>query len=738
MRALSEARQAIVAAILGMVITLSFYGYLRIAESEHATAQIQNEAYNIQRQLRQTMINHLFMVEWIAREWEQNDQAVEERWQADANIITLYYQGVQTLVWLDPQRRIKKVFPEQGNYGLVGSQFSGTETIDMLANNDAIQHAIVGKAGNLGRHPTDIGLFVQVDGAEKGIFGAILSLQDLINNVVRANISEGFQLALANENGLLYSFQGDQQTKQQWQVNTSLQVLGNRWTLTVWPTPNKLEELLGGVSTAVLTAGLAVTLLLTFVLYIFGVSRHRSQELADTNLELYAEIEERERVEQQMAYLAEHDALTGLANRNALMRFLTEKMPATEQHKTILAVIFIDLDRFKEVNDALGHTVGDELLKRVARRLQKIAPESTFIARTGGDEFVLAAPDSESSHYVTELAKQLLLALDTHFFVDAYELFISASIGIAFAEDADYSAENVVRNADTALYQAKEAGRNTYQIYSRAVHRDLTEKLELMKRLRHAVEQENLVVYYQPKIDLNSRRIIGAEALVRWVEDDGKVIGPDQFIPIAEDTGLIIPISDFVMRQATEQLKQWHDLGYDDLTMAINISGKQLHTPDLIDKVLDTVHQARIGPQFIELELTEQVFIENIQSHRHFMHAIREHGIALAIDDFGVGYSSLSYLKNFPVTSLKIDRSFVQDLPGDNDDATITQTIINLAKNLEIDIVAEGIETEQQVDFLMERECFVGQGFLFSRPIPAEQFTQLLQKYQGLIPIQIA
>ncbi|MCL5051549.1 MAG: EAL domain-containing protein, partial [Firmicutes bacterium] len=246
-----------------------------------------------------------------------------------------------------------------------------------------------------------------------------------------------------------------------------------------------------------------------------------------------------------------------------------------------------------------------------------------------------------------------------------------------------------------------------------------------------------LTVFYQPKVDMHSRRIIGAEALVRWIDDDGSIIGPDKFIPIAEDTGLIIPISEFVLRSACKQLAVWHSLGFKDLNMAVNLSGKQLQSPDLVAQIMAIVNETGIPASHLELELTEQVFIDNIQSHTNFMHAVRERGISLAIDDFGIGYSSLSYLKHFPVTALKIDRSFVQDLPHDKDDATLTQTIINLAKSLDIGLVAEGVETEDQVEFLLDRDCIIGQGFLFSRPIPADEFTRLLDEYQGQVPIQI-
>lgn len=732
------AKQVILTACAGILISLAAFGYLRQQENMAAREALQTEAYNIQREIRQNMTAHLFATELLAREWEQSGRDLDDSWQRDAELITLYYQSVQGLAWLSPSLEILRVYPNTRQPQLLGTLFSDSDLIERLKSSAGNRHAMVGEAGNLGRLSSDVAMFARLENEQKdGFLGLVISMQDLLNNVIRGNIAEGYQLSLSHHDKTLYQFAGDMSLRAQWQEQRKLQILGNSWQLTLWVTADKLAQLRGGVSIAIMIAGLLITAMLTFVTFVLAQSRYKAQQLADANIELYTEIDERERIEKQMAYLAEHDALTNLINRNALMRILNEQL-SDPQKRTNSAILFIDLDRFKEVNDALGHTVGDELLRRVARRISKLAPKNSRLARSGGDEFLLAILAPDNRQQILTLTQQLLSALDSHFFVDDYELFISASIGIAFAEDADFNAEYLIRNADTALYQAKDNGRNTYHVYNKAVHRDLAKKLELVKQLRYAVENESLVVYYQPKVELLSHRIVGLEALVRWIKDDGTVVGPDEFIPIAEDTGLIIPLSEFVLKEACKQLHHWHQLGFDDLTMAINISGKQLHLPNLVDHIMDTVHGAQVSAEKIELELTEQVFIENIQSHTNFMHAVRDNGMSLAIDDFGVGYSSLSYLKDFPVTSLKIDRSFINDLPDNEDDAVIVQTIINLARNLNIQLVAEGIETPEQVDFLMSRECGVGQGYLFSRPLPAEKITELLDNYHGLIPIQIA
>ncbi|PYE35417.1 diguanylate cyclase (GGDEF)-like protein [Idiomarina fontislapidosi] len=737
LKLIAGAKQALVTVLTGILISLIAFSYVRYLENQEAQEALENEAYNIQREIRQSLVAHLFATELFARELKQSQQSLDQRWIDDASIISLYYQSITSMVWLSPDLIIEKYYPPSRQAQLLGTPFKNSELIKVLPQSQGNQHAMIGSAGNLGRIGSDIVMFSRIEGYERqGFLGLVISLQDLLNDIIRQNISEGYQVAISRDAQTLYQFAGDVSLREPWSVNRTLQLLGSKWQLHVWMTPKRLADERDGLALTLLFTGLFITAMLTLVFYILAQSRYKAQQLADANIELYSEIDERERVEKEIAYLAEHDSLTRLINRNALMRILSEWLN-DEAENGLTTILFIDLDRFKEVNDALGHTVGDELIKRVARRIKKLAPKDSVLARSGGDEFLLALPRSPSRKQVLTLTEQMLQALDAHFYVDEYELFISASIGIAFAEDADNNPEYLIRNADTALYQAKDKGRNTYHIYSQAVHRDLAKKLEMVKQLRHAVEQESLEVYYQPKVELLGHRIIGLEALVRWVKEDGTVIGPDQFIPVAEDTGLIIPLSEYVMRTACHQLKRWHEMGFSELTMAINISGKQLHLPDLVETIVDNVNEARLSPRFIELELTEQVFIENIQSHTNFMHSVREHGMSLAIDDFGVGYSSLSYLKNFPVTSLKIDRSFVKDLPDNEDDAVIVQTIINLAKNLNIQLVAEGIETSEQVEFLLSRDCGIGQGYLFSRPVPAEEITQLLQNYQGLMPIDI-
>lgn len=746
MQRFSHFRLAILTALCGLLVTLGISAFLHLQDSQRIRTQLSTDVQDLQQEVYRQLQTHMFGLTWMARHMARN-QGTDDLWQQESPIVVNAYPHFRSLLWLNSDFSLNSQYNTTSGPA-VEKLLDDATYVEQLTTLEPGQRVML-PAGPLALNSADVALVTPLNSSQgNNYFIGVIDIEGLLRTTLTRSLDRNVYFRLASlkpddddgrmvVDSTVFELSDNENFNHSWSGHTDFSLFEQRWRMELWPANEQLRAMRSWVPLVLLVAGLITTALLTFLLYVLGVSRVRAQELADTNIDLYTEIDERERVEKKMAYLAEHDWLTDLANRNSLMEKLEHFFTQSTAASRHVGALFIDLDNFKEVNDALGHSVGDQLLKRVATRLIKLAPSHACLARMGGDEYVLAIANI---HDVTELeqyATQVLKALDTHFYVDDYEIFISASIGVALSQPGLDTPESLIRNADTALYRAKESGRNSYHLYSEILHHELNERMELMKRLRHAVEHDKLRVFYQPKVDMQSRRIIGAEALVRWQEADGRIIGPDQFIPIAEDTGLIIPISEFVLKTACKQLAAWHTLGFTHLSMAVNLSGKQLQSPGLVEQIMDVVTDSGIPPSHLELELTEQVFIENIQSHTNFMHAIRERGIALAIDDFGIGYSSLSYLKHFPVTALKIDRSFVQDLPHDKDDATLTQTIINLAKSLEIDLVAEGVETEAQVEFLLDRDCSVGQGYLFSRPIPAHEFTQLLDEYQGQIPIQI-
>lgn len=729
MRKSQRHRHAIRAGILGVIITLTMTFALRILDNQSVQQQLSQELTQLQLEIRRELQLHLFGFNWIT-----TNEANSQNWLQQGPEIIDYYSHFQRVLWINNDGLIT------GSHPLYEEQTSVSETtLSWLPRfNHGIRYLI--PADSLGQHPADLLLVIpQQERQPTGYYAATLSMRQLFHFISHTHLPANteFQVSRVDDDVILFRQVNSQQLREKWGHSQPFQLFGETWLFELWPSPQRLMQLQSNLPLIVFISGLLVTCLLTFVLYLLGVSRVREKMLQEANRELYDEIEEREKVEQRIAYLAEHDSLTGLANRNAILAQLEQHLQIKRANAKHIGVMMIDLDHFKEVNDTLGHNIGNLLLKQVAKRLSQLPAGPSVIARLGGDEFAILLPAVHSQYDLEKFAEEIIEALDTHFDVEGYEIFVTCSVGISMTQTGEEDGETLMRHADTALHRAKQRGRNTWHVYSQELHDELSNRLELSKRLRFAIEKENLTLFYQPQVDMTTRKIIGVEVLLRWIEEDGTMISPEQFIPIAEDSGLIIPISEFVLQEACRQLAKWRNMGLTDLRISVNLSGRQFQVPDLTDQILYAIRSAGVPTSYVELELTEQVLIENSQSHTKFMQEMRDHGITLAIDDFGVGYSSLSYLKHFPINALKIDRSFVKDLPDDKDDATITNTIISLAHNLDIGLVAEGVENQEQADFLIERGCTIAQGFFYSRPLPADEITQLLTQSNGVIPAKI-
>ena len=432
------------------------------------------------------------------------------------------------------------------------------------------------------------------------------------------------------------------------------------------------------------------------------------------------DITERKRSEEQVRHLAQYDALTDLPNRLLLQDRLEQAMLQTPRNTQQMAVLFLDLDRFKTINDTLGHDIGDELLQVVAKRLYESVRLGDTVARQGGDEFVIVVPGIQQPEDAAQVARQLIEAMASPFVVRDFELHVSPSIGISiYPLDGD-SAQILMKNADTAMYQAKQAGGNVYRFYASSMNANAYERLVMENSLRGALEREEFVLHYQPQVEIATGRIIGMEALVRWQDPVQGLVPPDQFIPLAEETGLIVPIGEWVLREACKQGKRWRDAGASDLRIAVNISARQFWRGNLLETV-ETVLQA-VGAEtnMLELELTESVLMRQEIETVELLNKFSQRGITVAIDDFGTGYSSLSYLKRFPINKLKIDRTFVRDLQYDADDAAIVTAIVAMARGLNLRVIAEGVETQEQLAFLQSIGCDEVQGFLIGKPTLAE------------------
>ncbi len=451
------------------------------------------------------------------------------------------------------------------------------------------------------------------------------------------------------------------------------------------------------------------------------------------------DVTERKLAEQRIFHLAYYDTLTGLPNRDMFKEYAGRLLAAAQRDGTRAAVLLMDLDRFKRINDSLGHGAGDELLKEVAVRISNCVRQSDLIAklhnmddlpyslaRPGGDEFMLLIRGLERTDGVANFVQRLLTEMSRPLLTSQHEIFVSASIGIALFPDDGDQQETLLSNADIALGHAKEAGGGCFRFYAKEMNQWANERINLEARLNRAIENGELQLHYQPQISLSSGETVGFEALLRWYPEGGKPVPPNEFIPIAEETGLILEIGAWVLNRACQQLKTWQEQGYSLVPVAVNLSARQFTDQDLVKMILHELASVGLSPELLELELTERIIMRDVEDNRVKLQALKDIGVKLSVDDFGTGYSSMNYLKRFPLDVLKIDRSFVMDLDTDTNDEAIIRAIVALSKGLGLSTIAEGVETERQQKLLRSIGCDLMQGYLISRPLPADQAVAFL------------
>jgi len=454
--------------------------------------------------------------------------------------------------------------------------------------------------------------------------------------------------------------------------------------------------------------------------------RQANAHLVTATIEAHKLAEQVQTAKDQLDHLAHHDVLTDLPNRILLQDRLGQAIGLAQRQARQLAVMFMDLDQFKYINDSLGHAVGDQLLQSVAQRLAGCVRHSDTISRQGGDEFVLLLAYIEHAEDAALSAQKILAALAPPHRIDRHDLHIGVSIGISIYPDDGQDAETLIRSADTAMYHAKENGRNNYKFFEQDMNARAVQRQSTEAGLRRALARQEFVLHYQPKINLKSGAIVGVEALIRWQHPERGLLPPAQFVPIAEDCGLILPIGRWVLRTACRQARTWRQAGLPPVTVAVNTSALEFRAKDFLENIHAALEESRLQPRYLELELTESILMRDAESTDVMLHALADLGVKLTIDDFGTGYSSLSYLKKFPIDTLKIDRSFVNQMTSNPDDAAIVSAVISLGKSLKLRVIGEGVETPEQYAFLLSQLCDEGQGYYFGRPVLAEEFAGLL------------
>lgn len=456
------------------------------------------------------------------------------------------------------------------------------------------------------------------------------------------------------------------------------------------------------------------------------VANWGSHEMTELALALDMMNDDLERETNRLAFMATHDDLTGLPNRSLLNDRLEQVIADSRRNNTKAAVLFLDLDQFKIINDSLGHSTGDKLLQMVGERISFQLREDDVVSRFGGDEFVVVISDFEHMLDLSNIAEKLLFIIKQPYIIDGYDLSITSSIGISICPEDSDVAETLIQNADSAMYQSKNLGRNAFQFHTKDIRDQVLRKLQLEEALRKALEEQQFLLYYQPKVNLKTNEIYGIEALIRWQHPEMGIVSPLEFIPLAEETGLIMDIGEWVIEEACRQMKQWSEQYPWLKNMAINLSVRQFQQKDLCQQIEGIMHEQKVDSAKIDFEITESMIMGDVEAAIRVLAQLRALGVSISIDDFGTGYSSLSYLKHLPADTLKIDRAFVNDLVNDKNDQAITKSIIALATNLNLNVIAEGIEDAEQAAMLTAMGCHCAQGYYFSRPLPAADFTLLL------------
>ncbi len=509
-----------------------------------------------------------------------------------------------------------------------------------------------------------------------------------------------------------------------------------------------MKELLGDQTIVILMAiaSFAILLLLIFVFFRIGKLRRKLDESYQQNANINSDFKKLESMYQDtlLSYnklntrydelhknresimkLAYTDHLTELPNRIAFIEMLDNIM-VTLRNEENISIMDIDLDNFKNINDTLGHSYGDELLIDVTHRLRQVLDENDYLSRIGGDEFIILTQNLKDTAAYEEKIKKVRNVFSFPFELSSKEYFITVSIGVAFAPKDGRTAQNLIKNVNSAMYVAKANGKNTYAYFEHTFNQMLTEKIELQSELRKAIEKQEFILFYQAQMDLVNKKVLGFEALIRWNHPSKGLLYPNDFIYLAEESGLIVPIGKWVLKSACLQLSEWVKMGYNDISMAVNLSTRQFKDKDFVQMVFDVIEETGIDPKKLELEITESVALEDLDYTISTIMELKSIGVRFSLDDFGTGYSSMSYLKRLPVSNLKIDKSFLDTVMDDTSDQKIIQAIISLAKNLDLHVIAEGVERSDQEQFLQSSNCNIAQGFLYSKPVPKERAVEFL------------
>lgn len=704
-------------------------------QQQQLQSALATEADAMSRELQTRFRAHIDAIDRMASRQAAAAIMEERLWREDARHYLHDFDVYQAIEWIDRNFIIRWLEPVDGNLAAIGFNVAFSEARRTALENAATE-GVMDTTGiiELEQGGTGLVIYAPIGAGEdnRGFIAGVFRMESLATLLLTDRVRQQFHVDIVENGRPAYRLSPDAPVRSQYSHTVTIPLANVTWELTLTPTVHWLDQHQSNLPWVTFVTLLVMGLLMSLLGLLVQLVLKRNQDLLKTRHTLEQEIHQREVIQQDLARLESTDPLTGLANRRFFMEDLSHTLMLAERQQHQLALLMIDLDRFQMLNDSLGHQFGDELLVKIASRLNALSDELVMVAYSGGDEFMVCQQHVEEIDDVIHLLGQIQKCFAEPFAIQGQTHHITATMGIAIYPQSGLDGDVLLRNADIALHRAKENGRNGYQFYTEGMLDRELRRLELDKDLNKALAQNEFELHLQPQLDLASGRVNSAEALIRWRHPDRGMIPPFEFIPLAEENGRITDIGRWVVDAACRQLAQWRNGPLSHLRIAINLSGRELDEDDLVDTIQRALSHHEVPASRLEVELTEEIFIQNIEHNRNQLVRLHELGVHLAIDDFGVGYSSLAYLRDFPVDLLKIDRSFITNVTERRDDATITRAVINLAHNLGVRVVAEGVETDAQLQFLRDNHCDLAQGYLISRPIQPLLLEQMLRD-EGLL-----
>ncbi len=712
---------------LGIALGLQ-YG-IEKQDNTQIQSSLDNEARSMANRLEQEFLVHVDALRRMAKRREAYPDISREVWEQDARNYLADFGVYQAVEWIDENFVIRWMEPYEGNEDAIGYNVAfSPQRRQALEKSKSTGNIDVSGVIDLKQGGRGLVIYAPVHSGEEndGFIAGVFKMETLARQLLAGRALDSFRIDILDADSPTYTLNPSATTDPSFSSTARVELPTMDWKLTTTPSRSWVEDRRSNWPFVTFVVMLCMGLLTSFTTLLVQQILKRNQALLKTRRELDAEISQRQAVQQDLARLETTDTLTGLANRRFFMEDLAHTLSIADRQMRQVALVMIDLDRFQMLNDSLGHQFGDELLIKVSERLNALSDERVMVAYSGGDEFMICQQHVEDIDDVINLLGQIKHCFEEPFTVQGENHGITATMGVAVYPQSGLDADTLLRNADVALYRAKEQGRNTYQFYTEGMQDREVMRLELDKDLDHALANDEFVLYFQPQLDLNDSSINSVEALIRWQHPRRGLLPPLDFIPLAEESGRITDIGRWVVKAACRQLAKWRNGPCSNLRIAVNLSGRELDDENIVDHIQETLELHGVPADRLEVELTEEIFIQNIEHNLNQLSKLHKLGVHLAIDDFGVGYSSLGYLRDFPVDLLKIDRSFITDVTERHDDAVITRAVINLAHNLGIQVVAEGVETRAQLNFLKIHRCDLIQGYLISRPIPAVELEKAL------------